>query len=49
MEDKSELQLLALKNATKQAAAKAKAIAEAANVKLLAINVTEEYEYYAPY
>lgn len=50
LEDKSELQLLALKNATKQAAAKAKAIAEAANVEIASlINVTEEYEYYAPY
>lgn len=50
VEDKSDLQLLALQNATKQASIKAKAIAEAADVNISGIiNISEEYDTYIPY
>lgn len=50
LENKQELQLLALQNATKQAKAKANAIAEAIGVDGLELaTITEKTESYAPY
>lgn len=50
LENKQELQLIALQNATKQAREKANAIAQAIEIDVLElVNITEKSETYAPY